>query len=812
MTLLARAIARPRLPSQCLGAATASGRRHLTNNGFFRVSEEVREALNSNKPVVALETTIYTHGRNSPPPAFCFIWKLIEWSGFPYPENVALASLLESVVRTNGGVPATIGILDGVARVGMDPEELIRLASSAGKSSTLKLSRRDLSYVGGMRLANKLFNGGTTISGTMLLAHLAGIKIFGTGGLGGVHRGAESSMDISADLTELGRTPVTVVSSGCKSFLDIPRTIEYLETEGVGVGTFADGRKGNVDFPAFWSRDSGVKSPTTIADEVEAAAIIHAQHSLQITSGLLFANPVPVEFAIPKAEMDVIIEEALQQADAAGISGKDNTPFVLAKIKELSKGMSIPANRALIESNVKRATIVARELAILEGKQAEAQGRGSYFTPVQTSHAATAEDRLSNASLSPSEVPSTPATSVSENASDMDVVVAGALAVDFSCDYAPFTNSTSQTEPLPHTSNPAVISQTLGGVAHNIAKAVHLLGSPVRLHSAVGDDLSGRAALSQLQEEGMLISGIETLPKPARTAQYVAVNNTNKDLALAMADMSILENIPEATVEKLATTVFNTSSTRPRAFVADANWSSKALHTWLQAARHPSTTTTIFEPVSTAKSLRIFPPTSSTSTVFPTPLADIITPNTYELTALHNHAHQSSHFDSQAWFAIIDALGIPPTGLRVPLTYTTNASLVDQGIPQQAIKLLPFFPTILTKLGPEGVLLTKLLPADAPELHDDAERKFLLSRSVSADARERGVGGLYVRLFPPERVLRPEEVVSVNGIGDTFCGAVAVGVARGKRVQDVVGFAQRAAGLSLRSRESVSKELRGLTM
>jgi pseudouridine-5'-phosphate glycosidase/pseudouridine kinase len=174
----------------------------------------------------------------------------------------------------NGGVPATIGIIDGVARIGLDPEELIQLASSAGKQNTLKLSRRDLSYVCGMRLAGKNFNGGTTIAGTMLLAHLAGIKIFGTGGLGGVHRGAESSMDISADLTELGRTPVTVISSGCKSFLDIPRTLEYLETEGVGVGTFADGRDGNVDFPAFWSRDSGVKSPSTLQNEMEAAAII----------------------------------------------------------------------------------------------------------------------------------------------------------------------------------------------------------------------------------------------------------------------------------------------------------------------------------------------------------------------------------------------------------------------------------------------------------------------------------------------------------------------------------------------------------
>ncbi|KAI4914560.1 hypothetical protein J4E90_004591 [Alternaria incomplexa] len=734
MRLLARSIGRPRISASRHGIATVSGRRHLTNNGFFRVSEEVREALHSKKPVVALETTIYTHG-------------------FPYPENVALASLLESVVRTNGGIPATIGILDGVARVGMDPEELIKLASSAGNPNTMKLSRRDLGYVCGMRLTDKSFNGGTTISGTMLLAHLAGIKIFGTGGLGGVHRGAESSMDISADLTELGRTPVTVISSGCKSFLDIPRTIEYLETEGVGVGTFADGRKGNVDFPAFWSRDSGVKSPTTIADEIEAAAVIYAQHALQISSGLLFANPVPTDFAIPKDEMDVIIAEALKQAEAANISGKDNTPFVLAKIKELSKGKSIPANRALIESNVRRATIVARELAILEAKQGEAQG---------------------------------------------------------------------QTEPLPHTSNPAVITQTLGGVAHNIAKASHLLGSFVHLHSAVGDDLSGRAALSQLQSEGMPTTGIKTLPAPSRTAQYVAINNTNKDLALAMADMSILETIPVETIQELATSIFTTTSPRPRVFVTDANWSSPALHTWLQAARHPDTTT-IFEPVSTAKALRILPSSTTSKaaqSIYPTPLVDIITPNTYELTALHDFAAQSSLFESPEWFGVIDALGIPNGGLRVPLAVTVGSELVDQGIPQQTIKLLPFFPTILTKLGSRGVLMTKLLSNDAEELYDEGERAYVLARNLSSmdsagkdgKGKGKGVGGLYIRLFPVEKVLQPSEVVSVNGIGDTFCGAVAHGLGRGKEVKDVVGFAQRAAGESLRSREAVGEGLKALTL
>jgi pseudouridine-5'-phosphate glycosidase/pseudouridine kinase len=390
-----------------------------------------------------------------------------------------------------------------------------------------------------------------------------------------------------------------------------------------------------------------------------------------------------------------------------------------------------------------------------------------------------------------------------------DVVVAGALAVDFSCDYAPFSTTTNQVDPLPHTSNPATISQSLGGVAHNIAKAAHLLGGSVHLHSAVGEDLSGRAALSQLEEEGMSIAGIEMLAKPARTAQYVAVNNANKDLALAMADMSILETIPQATITDLASSLFNQPSSRPSIFVADANWSSPALHTWLQAARHPSTTT-IFEPVSTAKAVRIFPPTTSsvdTLNVYPAPLVDIITPNTYELSALHDFAYKASSFEHPAWFTVIDALGIPSSGLRVPLAMATTSEIVDQGIPQQAIKLLPFFPTILTKLGPQGVLMVKLLATDASELHDDAERRYVLARNMGGHET---IGGLYVRLFPPARVLAPEEVVSVNGIGDTFCGALAVGLVRKARVQNVVDFAQKAAGLSLKSRESVSVELRGL--
>lgn len=411
-------------------------------------------------------------------------------------------------------------------------------------------------------------------------------------------------------------------------------------------------------------------------------------------------------------------------------------------------------------------------------------------------------------------IPTTPATlnatppHISEANLPVDIVVAGALALDFSCDYAPFANASSQVDPLPQTSNPAVIRQSLGGVAHNISKAAHLLGSTVRLYSAVGNDLSGRAAISQLEDEGMSTTGIETLPAPARTAQYVAVNNANKDLALAMADMSILETIPQSLTSSLSTALFANPTTKPKVFVADANWSSASLHTWLSTAQSASTTT-IFEPVSTAKALRIFPSGSREEQTFPTPLVDIITPNNHELIALHSHAHGQGLFDLPSWFAVIDALGIPSTGLRVPLAMVTSSELVDAGIPQQAIKLLPFFPTILTKLGPEGVLMTKLLTDDARELHDDAERQYVLARNNNGDTT-RKIGGLYVRLFPVERVLPPEEVVSVNGIGDTFCGALAVGLAQGKQAQDVIGFAQAAASLSLKTKESVSPQLRDL--
>lgn len=216
-------------------------------------------------------------------------------------------------------------------------------------------------------MTGRKLHGGTTIAGTMILARAAGIRVFGTGGLGGVHRGGENTMDVSADLTELGRTRVAVISSGPKGFLDIPRTLEYLETQGALVATFADGRTGDIDLPAFWARESGIRSPFVVEDEKQAAAMILAQERLGIESGMLFANPIPTEHEIPREVMDDIINTAVLEADQMGFSGNQNTPYILKRIRELSNGMSAPANLHLVQSNVARAARVAVELAKLEG-------------------------------------------------------------------------------------------------------------------------------------------------------------------------------------------------------------------------------------------------------------------------------------------------------------------------------------------------------------------------------------------------------------------------------------------------------------
>lgn len=287
----------------------------------LRVSEEVREALASRRPVVALETTIVTHG-------------------MPYPQNLETARSVEAEVRASGAVPATIAVMGGAVRVGISGAELEALATAKG---VLKLSRNDLPYA----IASGR-TGATTVAATMICARLAGIRVFVTGGIGGVHRGGETSFDISADLEELARTSVAVVCAGAKALLDLPKTLEYLETRGVPVIGFRTS-----EFPAFWSRSSGLPVPLRIDSMEEMARMLELKWSLGLEGGALVANPVAPEDEIPAAEMSSYIEVAVREAAMSGVTGKAVTPFILARLNDLTGGRSLKANIALVRSNAR---------------------------------------------------------------------------------------------------------------------------------------------------------------------------------------------------------------------------------------------------------------------------------------------------------------------------------------------------------------------------------------------------------------------------------------------------------------------------
>lgn len=295
---------------------------------FLLFSPEVVEARAAGKPVVALESTIISHG-------------------MPYPQNVQTAREVEQVIRDAGAVPATIAIMDGRICVGLSDQQLELLGKS---QDAVKVSRRDLAYV----LAQKKL-GATTVAATMICAQLAGIAVFVTGGIGGVHRGAETSFDISADLQELAHTNVAVVCAGVKSILDIGLTLEYLETHGVPVVSV-----GQQGFPAFFTRESGFNADFRIDSAQEQAAFIHTKWALGMRGGVVVGNPVPEESAMPKDEIDRITEQALREADQQGVTGKAITPFLLARIKELTGGRSLATNIALVKHNA----LVGARLAI----------------------------------------------------------------------------------------------------------------------------------------------------------------------------------------------------------------------------------------------------------------------------------------------------------------------------------------------------------------------------------------------------------------------------------------------------------------
>ncbi|KAI8066122.1 erwinia chrysanthemi IndA protein-like protein-like protein [Thamnidium elegans] len=330
----------------------------LNTSKNFIITPEIQSAIRNKGPVVALESTIISHG-------------------MPYPQNVETAKAVEAIIRQQGAIPATIAILDGKVHIGtrvfffffimylsllttpfylgLTDESLEQLGKVGPKAQ--KTSRRDLSVV----LSQKRV-GATTVASTMILARSAGIPVFVTGGIGGVHRGAEQSFDISADLTELGRTPIAVICAGVKSILDIPKTLEVLETQGVTVTTVGHDNK----FPAFYTPDSGHKSPFFVNSTLDAAKLILANHELELQSGMVFACPIPNESAADAKLIQNAIDTAIAEARSNNVCGKDETPFLLKRISELTKGESLTANIALVKNNAKIGGQIAVQLAKLK--------------------------------------------------------------------------------------------------------------------------------------------------------------------------------------------------------------------------------------------------------------------------------------------------------------------------------------------------------------------------------------------------------------------------------------------------------------
>lgn len=389
----------------------------------------------------------------------------------------------------------------------------------------------------------------------------------------------------------------------------------------------------------------------------------------------------------------------------------------------------------------------------------------------------------------------------------VNVLVAGSIASDTICDYAPFKTSKAGPAPKLQTSNPSSISQSAGGVGRNVAAAAHLSGANVALASAVADDVAGMSLLQQMQNAGMETRYVRILPtyKGATTAQYVAVNDARKDLVLAMADMSILTR-PELEQETYWTEVIRTST--PEWIVVDANWSAPIMSAIFAAAR-ASKVPIAFEPVSTAKSITVFDrqtPSIKPRDCIPSSAIQLATPNELELAAMHTAARDRGYFDSPEWWTIVDSFGLSSAGTREKFMSVTTAELVEKGIPQQCMQLLPFMPNIVTKLGAQGCLLAQIIHEDDPRMRDPDAAQYMVSRCL--DSRLPTVGGVYMRLFPPAALVSDEEMVSVNGIGDTLLGAIMAGLVKGHKLDQIVPIAQEASVLSLKSSQAVSPEVR----
>ena len=502
--------------------------RHFSKDSLL-ISAEVSEALSSNSPVVALESAVLTHG-------------------LPYPHNLSAARAMEALIRRQGAVPATTALLDGTLRVGVSRAQLERLCTP--DRSLVKVSRRDLAPCMSAGLS-----GGTTVSGGMILAHWAGIKLFVTGGLGGVHEGGEKSMDVSADLTEMGRTPLAVVCAGVKSILDVERTLEVLETQGVTVCTL-----GADQIPGFFSPSSGVNTPLRVDSISDVSKIISTNHQMGLNSGVLICVPIPEAESVAMEEIDQLIASGMSAADSSGVKGRDLTPFLLEYVREGTHGRSLRANLSLLKNNA----VVGGQIATCLSHSSR---RGVHTCAVE------------------------------EAASGRPVVV-GAINLDLLLRV--------ESEVARHQTNEGWIRHSLGGVGRNLAQCLTQVGPGCDFVSVVGRDAFGDLVLSELADPGR-VRRVEG----ARTAKYCSLLDQAGELMYGIADMEVLQSLTPQVVDEISDLI-----ARSPLVVFDGNLPHATLSHLLQlcaANRVP----TWFEPTCTNKATKFLSPSLPAPPLYP---------------------------------------------------------------------------------------------------------------------------------------------------------------------------------------------------
>ncbi|EEB08080.1 carbohydrate kinase [Schizosaccharomyces japonicus yFS275] len=701
--------------------------RQYRYNSNLSISKEVSSALKNGLPVVALESTIITHG-------------------MPYRKNFEMALHVENVVREAGAVPATIAILNGKCHVGLDEAELETLAQNGHSCS--KVSRRDLAY----SMSQKL-NGGTTVASTMILAERAGIDVFATGGIGGVHRGAESSMDVSADLIELGKTRVAVVCAGAKSILDIGRTLEVLETQGVPVITLG---KKNTPFPAFYANNSPYKSPMTLPSENDIADLLFKGMSLGLRNGTLIAVPTPSHLAQDYNEIEKVIQLAINECEALGISGKDVTPWMLQKVLDLTKGKSLETNIGLVYNNARVAANIAVSLANLK----------------QEAHSFPAAMRIPIVKLSEKGTKKQQKSPEPQNSNE--IVCLGSVSLD--------TNATllsvSKDDLVLGTSHPSSTTEAIGGVAHNIARAASLVDANVKLVSCIGDDVQGHQIANLLNSENLQFKLVQK--QNSKSCCYTAINDREGSLILAAADMRIIEDMTYSDIHD--------DIQAAKIICMDGNISESLISDVVKNKKENQLL--CYEPTSVPKSLKILPSLQSGN-------IDIITPNLLELDAIYSAVEKTSLFDTDSWWSRLNMFGITSDFSEKLSNYVTKLglpNLTNHGTIQKCIKLLPFLPTILLKLGSSGILLF-------------SRSAFMdLYRSPNSLVTP---GNVVIKYYPTPKLIT--DAVNSSGTGDTFVGVCLSLLMKNVRVDKAIQTAQEAAGLSLMSHSCVNPEIASLT-